>query len=331
MNTFKSPLGHLDLISSLLDQNEGQTIRTSTPSTTTIGKESERSRAGSTEESVSSIESLLSRLYKEFAEAERRESGLSTQEYLSSDNSASPMNVWQSCLSGVGTPMRQQPLMRRYSSSAYEENLPPTSLLHQITKDVQPSPRTEHKNEQKLEHRGSKAMATGVNEKRCYKTELCRRYMSSPSGACEYGSKCQFAHGVGELRLPPRHPRYKTEICHAFHTLGTCPYGRRCAFIHNETDERLAVIRRQNQLYHEFRQAHPNVTDVRVFDLIDATGYKRGIQRQNHLKQQESQKCFPQEGQCNQLTYSLNQELGSNSTTLQSMINRLRSLSLPSD
>ena len=31
-----------------------------------------------------------------------------------------------------------------------------------------------------------------------------------------------------------RHPRYKTEICKTFHTIGTCPYGRRCRFIHNE-------------------------------------------------------------------------------------------------
>jgi len=31
-----------------------------------------------------------------------------------------------------------------------------------------------------------------------------------------------------------RHPRYKTEICKTFHTVGTCPYGRRCRFIHNE-------------------------------------------------------------------------------------------------
>jgi butyrate response factor len=41
--------------------------------------------------------------------------------------------------------------------------------------------------------------------------------------------------GAAELRVVSRHPRYKTEICKTFHTIGTCPYGRRCRFIHNET------------------------------------------------------------------------------------------------
>lgn len=33
-----------------------------------------------------------------------------------------------------------------------------------------------------------------------YKTELCKHYMRT--GGCKYGSKCQFAHGYGELRRP---------------------------------------------------------------------------------------------------------------------------------
>ena len=32
-----------------------------------------------------------------------------------------------------------------------------------------------------------------------------------------------------------RHPKYKTEQCKTFHTMGLCPYGHRCHFIHNET------------------------------------------------------------------------------------------------
>ncbi|CAN9510844.1 unnamed protein product [Ophioblennius macclurei] len=64
-----------------------------------------------------------------------------------------------------------------------------------------------------------------------YKTELCRTY--EESGACKYGAKCQFAHGVDELRGLSRHPKYKTEPCRTFHTIGFCPYGARCHFIHN--------------------------------------------------------------------------------------------------
>lgn len=67
-----------------------------------------------------------------------------------------------------------------------------------------------------------------------YKTELCRSF--EETGACRYGSKCQFAHGREELRPVARHPKYKTEICKTFHSIGTCPYGKRCRFIHNSAD-----------------------------------------------------------------------------------------------
>lgn len=68
-----------------------------------------------------------------------------------------------------------------------------------------------------------------------YKTELCRTY--SESGRCRYGAKCQFAHGLGELRQANRHPKYKTELCHKFYLQGRCPYGSRCHFIHNPTED----------------------------------------------------------------------------------------------
>jgi len=63
-----------------------------------------------------------------------------------------------------------------------------------------------------------------------YKTELCRSF--EETGHCRYGSKCQFAHSVSELRHVDRHPKYKTEMCKTFWELGTCPYGKRCCFIH---------------------------------------------------------------------------------------------------
>eukprot|EP00064_Thunnus_orientalis_P016071 superscaffoldBa00003105_g16134 len=69
-----------------------------------------------------------------------------------------------------------------------------------------------------------------VNSNR-YKTELCRPF--EENGTCKYGDKCQFAHGMHELRSLSRHPKYKTELCRTFHTIGFCPYGPRCHFIHN--------------------------------------------------------------------------------------------------
>ncbi|KAM3875551.1 mRNA decay activator protein ZFP36L1 [Diretmus argenteus] len=72
-----------------------------------------------------------------------------------------------------------------------------------------------------------------------YKTELCRTY--EESGACKYGAKCQFAHGLDELRGLSRHPKYKTEPCRTFHTIGFCPYGARCHFIHNADELQAAA------------------------------------------------------------------------------------------
>jgi len=84
-----------------------------------------------------------------------------------------------------------------------------------------------------------------------YKTELCRPF--TETGKCKYGDKCQFSHGMKELRILMRHPKYKTEYCRTFHTsnkfffflffqyyfdiinylAGYCPYGPRCHFIHD--------------------------------------------------------------------------------------------------
>ncbi|KAI9517203.1 hypothetical protein NQZ68_008460 [Dissostichus eleginoides] len=85
---------------------------------------------------------------------------------------------------------------------------------------------------------GSQAGVCGssqVNSSR-YKTELCRPF--EENGTCKYGDKCQFAHGMHELRNLSRHPKYKTELCRTFHTIGFCPYGPRCHFIHNAEERR---------------------------------------------------------------------------------------------
>ena len=86
-------------------------------------------------------------------------------------------------------------------------------------------------------HPGTQACvgSSQVNSSR-YKTELCRPF--EENGACKYGDKCQFAHGMHELRSLSRHPKYKTELCRTFHTIGFCPYGPRCHFIHNAEERR---------------------------------------------------------------------------------------------
>jgi len=85
--------------------------------------------------------------------------------------------------------------------------------------------------------------ASKVNTSR-YKTELCRPF--SEHGTCKYGEKCQFAHGMAELRTVARHPKYKTDLCRTYHSVGFCPYGPRCHFVHN-LDEAREQERRQQQ------------------------------------------------------------------------------------
>lgn len=82
--------------------------------------------------------------------------------------------------------------------------------------------------------------STMANSSR-YKTELCRPF--EENGTCKYGDKCQFAHGMHELRQLTRHPKYKTELCRTFHTIGFCPYGPRCHFIHNADEKRVPMER----------------------------------------------------------------------------------------
>ena len=75
----------------------------------------------------------------------------------------------------------------------------------------------------------SNAVNKQINYSR-YKTELCRQF--SENGECKYGDKCQFAHGINDLKDVNRHPKYKTDYCKTFHSKGFCPYGPRCHFIH---------------------------------------------------------------------------------------------------
>lgn len=104
---------------------------------------------------------------------------------------------------------------------------PPLSKNHQ-----QETSKSQNNESRKLERSASEPDRRSIqsNSSR-YKTELCRPF--EENGTCKYGDKCQFAHGMKELRSMARHPKYKTELCRTFHSTGLCPYGPRCHFIHN--------------------------------------------------------------------------------------------------
>jgi hypothetical protein len=99
----------------------------------------------------------------------------------------------------------------------------PTGFLNQENPQQQ--------QQQMLQNRSNSSNSIPKNPK-LYKTELCRSWMDH--GRCNYGERCQYAHGDTEKRPIPRHPKYKTEACSSYHKTGYCPYGPRCHFIHNE-------------------------------------------------------------------------------------------------
>uniref|UniRef100_A0AAQ4PEA6 mRNA decay activator protein ZFP36 n=1 Tax=Gasterosteus aculeatus aculeatus TaxID=481459 RepID=A0AAQ4PEA6_GASAC len=100
----------------------------------------------------------------------------------------------------------------------------------------------------------SSSSTSSVSSSR-YKTELCRSF--SESGLCKYGGKCQFAHGLDELRDQNRHPKYKTEPCRTFHTIGFCPYGIRCHFVHNNEEEMKPSLSRSSSSSSSFSSSVP--------------------------------------------------------------------------
>lgn len=71
-----------------------------------------------------------------------------------------------------------------------------------------------------------------------YKTEMCRNWIEH--GACNYGRKCNFAHGREDLQQKlPCNTKYKSKLCVPFHEQGVCSYGHRCLFVHRNTKAKL--------------------------------------------------------------------------------------------
>lgn len=99
----------------------------------------------------------------------------------------------------------------------------------------------------------SQLPSTTHNNPAKYKTMLCKHF-SSPKG-CSFGEKCQFAHGMAELRSQggnnpmmgqmrqqqkrgPNPQNYKIVKCKYFEKDGTCRYGTLCSFAHGDAELR---------------------------------------------------------------------------------------------
>lgn len=83
--------------------------------------------------------------------------------------------------------------------------------------------------EESVKKKASGAIRRVTLKSALYKTELCRNFVLNNS--CQYGLKCQFAHGQDDKRTLQLH-NYKTKKCISFKTTGTCRYNDRCRFSH---------------------------------------------------------------------------------------------------
>lgn len=72
------------------------------------------------------------------------------------------------------------------------------------------------------------------------KTSLCKKY--ADTGNCPYGFKCQFAHGLVELRCNVDENSYKTKPCNSYFKKGYCVYGDRCNFSHKTSEHKIPVF-----------------------------------------------------------------------------------------
>jgi len=101
-----------------------------------------------------------------------------------------------------------------------------------------------------------------------WKTTLCKNYQED--GRCEFGGRCQFAHGQLELRTLAQNylqlnPQYKTILCSHFAEggSGNCPQGNNCQFSHGPHELRM-------------QQGHPGPQDYNQQQSAYGAGYGNG-------------------------------------------------------
>ncbi|CAD8175658.1 unnamed protein product [Paramecium octaurelia] len=110
---------------------------------------------------------------------------------------------------------------------------------------------------------------------RLYKTSICRYY---EYGNCSLGMKCQFAHGLDELRnpddpIPFQIPtldsniiitNYKTVLC-KYDQQGFCKNGTDCPYAHGQNDKKQARIAPLNLKKTFYNKENNDDKDVELF------------------------------------------------------------------
>jgi len=153
-----------------------------------------------------------------------------------------------------------------------------------------------------------------VNTSR-YKTEMCRPFQEN--GSCKYGEKCQFAHGLSELRTVTRHAKYKTDLCRTYHASGFCPYGPRCHFVHN-LDEANSQKLPVNVILRPGQSSSPSSgspTSTTSGDTSASDGAMRPLPMFSPRRNIDPPKPFKGENGCNNTPFDLELKLNTNTNT----------------
>ena len=106
-------------------------------------------------------------------------------------------------------------------------------------------------------------------KKDLYKTELCANWMKT--GFCRYGSKCQFAHGMNDIKIIVKNEKYKTRVCTQYKKTGYCKYGNRCLFVHDPSEKKLFYEISKKVHFHSKSFAHNHNSHFSAFGAEPAT------------------------------------------------------------
>ena len=93
----------------------------------------------------------------------------------------------------------------------------------------------------------SQNAASAEARKKMFKTTLCAKFVTN--GACPFGSSCNFAHGVRELRAAldstakastaaEKNPHFKTSLCKNYMVGHYCPFADQCQYAHGRHELR---------------------------------------------------------------------------------------------
>ncbi|XP_068222604.1 uncharacterized protein [Palaemon carinicauda] len=151
----------------------------------------------------------------------------------------SPIPIPTPSLPALPSPQYPPHWMVTHDTWPFEEEAPQVEALSQSAKTTDELPKKNKRRRRKANRAYSESAAGCASldedfvplDPEKYKTELCRSFQVH--GNCRYGARCNYAHGLQELRGASRHGKYKTRNCQSYHQTGYCRYGARCSFIHD--------------------------------------------------------------------------------------------------